>query len=122
MIIRKLTILVLVANLAASFLITAGVAASYDTKPDTGIDESVNESQQAAKDIQSKRTSLSDSFSGGMIATVGKLTNLDNTLFALPTLLTNMQIPGWIVDFATGPLYIAMAFDLLSIIRGVMIE
>lgn len=122
MIIRKLTILVVVTNLAASFLITAGVGATYDQRPDPGIDSSVGDSQAAAENISSKRTSLSDSFSGGMIATVGKLTALDDSVFALPVLLENIGIPGWIVDFATGPLYIAMAFDLLGIIRGVFIE
>lgn len=122
MIIRKLTILVLVTNFAAAFLMTAGVGASYGVHPQPGIDKSVQDSQDAAENISSKRTSLSDSFSGGMIASVGKLMQLDSTLFALPVLLENLGVPAWIVDFSTAPLYIALAFDVASIIRGVVIQ
>lgn len=122
MIIRKLAILTIALTFASAFLIQAGVVSDFGTRPQPGAGSAVSDSQAAASNISSERTSLRDSFSGGMIATVGKITQLDDTIFALPTVLTNLAIPNWIVDFVTGPLLIATAFDILSIIRGVIIQ
>jgi hypothetical protein len=121
-VLRKLTVTLLMFNFAIAFLGGATITDGWNQNPSTGIQQEVTQTNDAAKEVQSERTSLSDSFSGGMIASVGKITGLDDTIFALPVLLANMGVPGWIIDFATGPMYLMVALDIIGLIRGMVIN
>jgi hypothetical protein len=116
-IIRLLVIVLVVANAGAVFMANAGAAEVWGIEPQTGIGGAVDDARSDAQSISSGQVGVTD-LGGSMVATVGYVTGLDNTIFAAPTLLSNLGVSGFIVDFAFGPLYVVVGFGLLSIIRG----
>lgn len=116
--IKQMVIIFFMVNLAFGALGAAGFDSAYGTNEELGVEESMNDTRNAAQDMESKRTSLSDSFSGGMIASIGKLTSLDDSLFAIPVALANLGFPGFLIDLFTGPLYVVAAFEIAEYVRG----
>lgn len=117
MIIRRLTILLVMANATAFFLISGGVAAVYGISPHTGVDDEVERANESASQIEDEQ-SVVESVVGTAITAVDSLTGLLSAPFAAPTLALNLGVPGFIVAFVFSPLYIAAGIDLISVIRG----
>ncbi|QSG02531.1 hypothetical protein [Natranaeroarchaeum sulfidigenes] len=122
MMIRSLTIILVMSNAAANFLYSAGVAQVWGMGPETGIDREVSRGQDAAEAIGSGPLGLIDAIGGATLAAVDALTGFFSIIFAAPTLVLNMGVPEFIVIFAFAPLYIAAAFDLISVLRGMQIS
>ena len=122
MVIRTLTIILVMSNASAGFLLTAGVADVWGISPETGIGSEVARGQESAEAVGSGPVGLIDAMGGATIAAVDAITGTFSIMFAAPTLLLNMGIPAFIVTFAFAPLYIAAAFDIASILRGMVIR
>lgn len=122
MMIRSLTIILVMSNAAANFLYRAGVAQVWGMTPETGIGREVSRGEAAAEAIGSGPLDLIDAIGGATLASVDAITGFFSIIFAAPSLLLNMGVPEFIVLFAMAPLYIAAAFDLISVLRGMVIS
>lgn len=121
MILRKITMLVVMANATAFFLMAGGAVQVYGINPQTGVDQEVNETEQNAKQIQDDQSVL-ESVVGAMQTAVNGVTELLAAPFAAPTLMLNLGVPQFITAFIWAPLYIAASIDVLGIIRGMEIR
>lgn len=120
MIIRRITILLVCANLTAGFLTAAGAPAVLGIEPHTGIDDDVQHANESASSI-SDNLGIISSIVGLTITVVDTLVEIARLPFAAPTLALNLGVPQFIVAFVFGPLYIAVGIDLLSVARGMEI-
>lgn len=120
MIIRKLTMLVVIANAAAFMLAAGGAVEVYGINPQTGVDEQVEETNKSAQQIQDNQSVL-ESVVGTVQTAMNAFTKLLAAPFAAPTLMLNLGVPGFITAFIWAPLYIAVSIDFIGIIRGMEI-
>lgn len=118
--IRTFTVMLVLANAAAAFLGAAGMASVWGGGPASGISENVNQSQSAARGLESGPIGIGD-IGGAIVGAAGFIVNVDDVIFAAPNLLLTNGIPNFVVTFVFAPLYVMAAFDLASIIRGVWI-
>jgi len=86
-------------------------------QPEIGGGDEITEAQSEGEEIQSDRSSL-DEFVGGVLAAAGVVTDILGVAVAGPVMLTNLGAPAPVVAFLAGPLYIAIALDLLYVLSG----
>lgn len=122
MIIRKMSIILVVANAAAAFLKSAGVRAAWGMATQTGIDAQAEAANSSAQNVSSGPVGLIDAIGGATIAAIDVVASIVGVIFAAPILLLNLGTPEFIVTFAFAPLYVAAAWDFVSLLRGMNIQ
>ena len=117
MILRKITIIMMVANAAGAFLIAAGAPAVWGMSPETGIEGTTDAVNESASEITTERGGSGDLFGivSGAISTARQIAQLP---FAAPLLLLNLGVPEFIVSFIFAPLYVVVSLDMISLMRG----
>lgn len=118
MILRKITIMMFVLNASVNFLAAAGSGEVWGVEMQTGVGETAQAVDQAARDIGSGPLGVVDAVAGLTIAAVNIAVSLLEMVFAAPTMFLNLGVPGYIVTFLFAPLYVVVAIDLLAIFRG----
>lgn len=118
MIIRKITIIMFMANAAANFLKAAGAQEVWGVTAEPGVGQEVQRANESAAEIGSGPVGLIDALGGATVAAVDALAGLFSIIFAAPTLLLNVGVPTFIVTFVFAPLYLIVAIDVIAILRG----
>lgn len=118
MIIRKITVMLVMLNAAAAFLIAAGSGSVYGIEMETGISSTVESVESAAESVGSGPVGLIDALGGATVAAVSGIDSLITMAFAAPTLFSNLGVPGFIVAFVFAPLYVVVALDMIAVLRG----
>jgi len=118
MIIRRSLVILLMLNAAAVFLVAAGSGSVWGIELQTGMGAIVEEVNSAAQNITSGPVGLIQAVGGLAIAAVSLVVSLLTLVFAAPLLFQNLGVPTFITTFLFAPLYIVVALDLVTIIRG----
>lgn len=118
MLIRRITIITVALHAALILLAAIGSGEIWGVEMMPGIGETVAEVNEAAKSITSGPSSAFDAVVGLALAALSLVADLLTLPFALWGLLGNLGVPPEITAFVLGPMYIAVAFDLVAIMRG----
>jgi hypothetical protein len=118
MIIRKVTIMMVVLHASLLFLAAAGAGEVFGVSMQSGVGEAVASANNAAEDIGSGPVGVVEAVAGVTIAALQLVASVLQVAFAGPQLFRNLGVPGFITAFFWFPLYIVVAIDFVSIMRG----
>lgn len=119
MIIRRALVILLMMNAAATFLVFAGSGAVWGVEMQTGIQSEVEQVNQSAQTIGSGPVGLIEAVGGLAVAAVSAIVKMLGLItVGGPMMLGNIGVPDYIVAFVFGPIYVVVALDLITIIRG----
>jgi len=118
MIIRKVTIMMLVLHASLLFLAAAGAGEVYGVEMQSGVSQAIAAANDAAAEIGSGPVGIIEAVAGVTLAAVQLISSVAQIAFAGPQLFNNLGVPAFITTFFWAPLYVMVAIDFVSIMRG----
>jgi hypothetical protein len=103
---------------ASSAVVASGLGGELGMTPQTGIQDDVQQSEDKFKEYDASRSGDDTSFIGSVISGVDKTIETYQIIFALPTLLTNMGLPGWLAALIGAPAYFLFGLFVVYMITG----
>jgi len=116
----KVTVFLVLLNASAGMIGQMGVAGDMGVDPTVGGDERIQEANQTAGEVQSGE-GFGDTLFGVFASVSGLFGTVFSLVFAGPTMLANIGIPGPIVAFLFAPAYLLVAADVAYILSGRLI-
>lgn len=114
----KITVFLVLLNASAGLVTGMGVADEMGVSPNPGGGDQVEAANSTASNVSAQQSSQGQTLFGVFTS----LGNIFNTVFGLvfagPTMLANIGIPGPIVTFLFAPAYIIVAADIAYILSG----
>jgi hypothetical protein len=112
----NIAVALILLNAGAGFLIASGVAEDWGVQPDPGGDERITDIEQESQDLET--AGGTETLIGLYNAVAGSFSTLISIVFAAPTMLTNIGVPGFITAFLFAPLYLLVAADTIYVLSG----
>ena len=102
-------------NAAAALLGASGVAADIGVQPDVGGGDAIQKANQSAQSLDSSSEGVQTTFIGNAISAAKTAASSFSVVYAGPSMIANLGVPGWMVAFIFAPMYFVVALDIMSI-------
>lgn len=83
-----------------------------------GVDKAINKAVGQAKDGFSASEGLGDTLFSLFVAAMSTVSALFNSVFAAPTMFTNLGFPSWFVWPVFTPMYLISTLELIYVATG----
>lgn len=91
------------------------IAQDTGVEPDVGGGEEIGQVTNESQNVESDVGGVSGTWIGNVVAGARRVASMFSVVYAGPTMLNNLGVPGWLVTFVFAPMYIVVALDVLSV-------
>lgn len=110
-------VVLILTNGSASIMIASGLSEDLGVTLAPGMDSTIDETTQALEEFRTSE-GLGDTLFALFSSAGNSLKFVVSGAFALPTMLTNLGFPGWIVVPLFAPAYILGTLEIVSVFTG----
>jgi len=113
-----LLVFLLLSNGAVTIMASSGLSEDLGVTVAPGISEEVKTLEDRAKNGFSASQGAAETLFTLFGAAMNTVSLLVKSIFALPTMLTNLGFPGWFVGALIAPLYVISTLEVLYAATG----
>lgn len=113
----QLVMFLVILNAVAGVVTVSGLGAALDINPETGAEDRIQQSVDAADDIQPTR-GITDTLFSMFVSVSQTFLVIVNLLTYGTTMVINLGMPAWIVRPFEGIVFILIAMDVMHMLTG----
>lgn len=113
----KIVVFLIMLHAGAALLAASGVAADMGIQPEPGGEDTVNETQEDAKNVDAEQGAF-DTLFALYTSVTSSISGVLNAAFALERMLGNLGVPIYITAFLAAPIPIIVGLDIVYLLTG----
>lgn len=116
--VSKLMIFMVTMVAAATAIGASGLGAWTGLNPQTGAADDVNQSKQELHNYSATRQEGEVNFIGSIFSSAGKVMSSFGMIFTFGSVLQNLGLPPWAVEFVVAPLTFLFGLFFIYLLSG----